>query len=210
MPAVNSRRPYDSTSRRERAARARANVLEVARVRFLRDGYAATTVSAVAADGGVSPEFVYKAFGSKAGLARSLAENALLGEGPIPAERRSDELQAAVHDPRSIITAWAALTLEVAPRVAPILLLLKAAAASDDEVSRLAASLEEERLARMAHNAMAIRPHLRVGMTDAECRDILWTYSSPELYDLLVIHRQWPLERYGRFIEEGMATALLG
>jgi hypothetical protein len=38
---------------------------------------------------------------------------------------------------------------------------------------------------------------------------VLWTYSSPELYELLVIRRGWSVERYGRFIADSMIAALL-
>jgi hypothetical protein len=37
----------------------------------------------------------------------------------------------------------------------------------------------------------------------------MWTYSSPELYELLVVVRGWPVERYGTFIAEAMVAALL-
>jgi hypothetical protein len=40
--------------------------------------------------------------------------------------------------------------------------------------------------------------------------EIMWTYSSPELYELLVLTRGWPLEQYGTFIAEAMIAALLG
>jgi hypothetical protein len=39
--------------------------------------------------------------------------------------------------------------------------------------------------------------------------DILWTYSSPELYELLVLRRGWTAERYGRFAAQAMTAALL-
>jgi hypothetical protein len=38
---------------------------------------------------------------------------------------------------------------------------------------------------------------------------VLWTYSSPELYDMLVIRRGWAVERYGQFIADAMIAALL-
>lgn len=34
-------------------------------------------------------------------------------------------------------------------------------------------------------------------------------YSSPELYELLVIGRGWPTERYGTFVSQGLIAALL-
>ena len=38
---------------------------------------------------------------------------------------------------------------------------------------------------------------------------MLWTYSSPELYELLVLNRGWPAEGYATFIADAMIAALL-
>jgi hypothetical protein len=38
---------------------------------------------------------------------------------------------------------------------------------------------------------------------------VLWTYTSPELYELLVVRRGMPLEDYGHFVAEAMTAALL-
>ena len=51
---------------------------------------------------------------------------------------------------------------------------------------------------------------LRDDMTVEHAADIMWTYSSPELYELLVLTRGWPLDRYGEFIASAMIAALLG
>lgn len=37
----------------------------------------------------------------------------------------------------------------------------------------------------------------------------MFAYSSPELYEILVLRQGWLLERYGRFVAEGMIAALL-
>jgi hypothetical protein len=37
----------------------------------------------------------------------------------------------------------------------------------------------------------------------------LWTCTSDELYDLLVVQRGWSLPRYARFLADFMITALL-
>ena len=79
-------RPYNSIRRREQAERTRREVVAVATRRFLDDGYAATTIAAVAADAGVSVETIYKIFGGKPGLVRAIRERALEGTGPVPAE----------------------------------------------------------------------------------------------------------------------------
>ena len=71
---VKAPRRYDSSGRRERARRAQGHVLKVAEELFLRDGYAGTTVAAVAAAGGVSVETIYKTFGGKPGLIRAIQQ----------------------------------------------------------------------------------------------------------------------------------------
>jgi hypothetical protein len=51
--------------------------------------------------------------------------------------------------------------------------------------------------------------HLRPDITADQAADILWAYSSPELYELLVIRRGWPAERHGQFVAEALIAALL-
>ena len=46
-------------------------------------------------------------------------------------------------------------------------------------------------------------------MSVAEARDVLWTYNSAELYQLLVIERKWSAKRYGRWIADALTAALL-
>jgi len=142
---------------------------------------------------------------------RAVRDQALAGAGPVHAERRSDRMQASEKDPRQIIQGWGVLTMEVAPRVAPVLLLVRDAAASDPELAGLQAEMDAARLTRMTHNARTLLEagHLRRGITLAEATDVLWTYSSPELYDMLVIRRGWAVERYGQFIADAMIAALL-
>ena len=209
--SVKSPRRYDTTRRRERADRARAKVIDVGARLFLADGYAATTVALIATESHVSEETIYKAFGGKAGLVRAIWARALEGEGWVPAEQRSDAMQASEQDPREIIRRWGQFTIEVAPRVAPILLLIKSAASSDPQMADLLAEVDQQRLQRMERNARTLhaRRHLRPNMTLGEARDILWTYSSPEFFDLLVRRRGWSIERFGRFVADQLISALL-
>jgi hypothetical protein len=99
----------------------------------------------------------------------------------------------------------------VAPRVSPILLLLRAAAATDPEVAGLQAEMDASRLRRMTGNArrLADSGHLRDGITTEHAADVLWACSSPELYELLAISRGWTAERYGAFVADAMIAALL-
>ena len=209
-PAVNRRR-YDSSGRRERARQTRDLITDIAERSFLAGGYAATTVAAIAAAAQVSVETIYKGFGGKPGLVRAIVEKGLAGQGPVPAEQRSDQIRDTEPDPRRILAAWGAFTAEIAPRVAPILTLARDAAASDSEMALTLEQISAARLDRMTINARALLQagHLQPGITPAEAADILWTYSSPELYELLVIRREWSAERYGRFVAQALIAALL-
>jgi AcrR family transcriptional regulator len=204
-------RRYDATQRRKQAARNRERVLDVAEEILLERGYAETTVSAIARAAEVSPELIYKTFGGKAGLVREIQRRGLQGVGPVPAETRSDAMSATEPDAAVIIREWARLSTEVAPRVSPIMLLVRSAAANDHDLVELLEEMDTQRLERMTHNAERLmrRPEVRPELSVEQIRDILWTYSSPDLYQLLVLQRGWTLAAYGDFLFHGMAGQLL-
>jgi len=209
--AVNTRRRYDSSGRRERARQTRDHITDVAKELFLSGGYADTTVAAIAAAAHVSVETIYKGFGGKPGLVRAIIDKALAGEGPVPAEQRSDHIRDTEPDPRRILAAWGGFTAELAPRVVPIILLARDAAAGDPEVAAVLDQISAARLERMTVNArgLASAGHLRPGITVDQAADIMWAYSSPELYELLVLRRRWTAELYGQFIAQALIDTLL-
>jgi AcrR family transcriptional regulator len=210
-PNVKPARSYDASRRRERARQNRSRVIDAAERMFLHDSYSATTVQAIATAASVSADTIYKSFGGKPGLIHAIHDRALQGEAPVPAERRSDEIQQRESDPRTIIRAWGRFVTELAPRASPILLLIRDAAASDPEVRALRDELDTDRLKRMTTNARRLHRsgHLRPGISLAHAADILWTYSSPELYELLVLRRRWTPQRYGQYVSDAMINALL-
>jgi AcrR family transcriptional regulator len=209
--AVKGKRSYDASLRREQARRNHDRIIEMAQRRFLRDGYGPTTIAAIAEDAGVSVDTIYKSFGGKPGLIRAMSARALEGTGPVPAEQRSDELQAREPDPRKLISRWGVFVTEVAPLAAPIMLLVRDTAGSHPELRPLLEEVHAERLRRMTDNArrFAAAGHLRPGVTVADAANVLWTYSSPELYELLVLRRGMPLKTYGRFVADAMIAAPL-
>jgi AcrR family transcriptional regulator len=209
-PSVNRRR-YDASARLRRAAETRARIVDGAADRFLRDGYAETTIAQLARDAGVSVDTIYKGFGGKPGLVRAVYQRALEGAGTVPAEIRSDALHDTERDPRRIIDAWGRFVAEIAPLAAPIAAMIAAAATTDPDVRPLIAEIDAQRLERMTLNAqrLADAGHLRPDVTVAHAADVLWTYSSAELYDLLVVRRRMPLAAYARFVSAAIAAALL-
>ncbi|MGY1618668.1 TetR/AcrR family transcriptional regulator [Geodermatophilus sp. SYSU D00691] len=208
---VKTRRRYDSSGRKEQARRTRELLIDTAERLLLEAGYAATTVAAIAAEAGVSVETVYKSFRGKSGLVRAIYDRGLLGAGRGAAYERSDQMRERETDPRVIMRKWGELTTEVASVITPIRLLIRAAAATDPEMASLLADSEAERLTRMEHHArfLAERGYLRDGVTVARAADVLWTSSSPEFYELLVLNRGWSPAEFARFVADFMIDALL-
>ena len=211
MSKVKKNRSYDARGRLEQAQRNREMIIEVARRAFLERGYAITTIDAVAQEAGVSVETIYKGFGGKSGLVRAIYQRGLAGRGDKPAPERSDAMSAREVDPRAIIRHWGALAAEVSPLVSPILLLVRSAATTDPELAKLLCESDDQRLTRMRQNArvLADRRFLRKGVTVERAAEIMWAYTSPELYDLFVIRRGWTPQRFGEFVASALTAALL-
>jgi AcrR family transcriptional regulator len=211
MTTVKSKRRYDSSGRQAQARRNREAILDAAQRQFLEGGYAATTIAAIAAEAGVSVETIYKAFGGKPGLVRAIYDRGLVGRQAVPAYQRADEMRERETDPRTIMRNWGRIASEVSSMVSPIERLVRAAAASDPDMAALLQAHNDLREARARHHARFLRErgYLRQGVTLGQATDILWTCTSDELYDLLVVQRGWSLPRFARFLGDYMIAALL-
>ena len=208
---VKAPRSYDSSRRRAQAQETRRTIVGAARSLFFANGYGSTTVAAIADRADVSVETIYKAFGGKAGLARALFDQALAGEGSISTGERAALVKREEHDARRRLLAFGGFVAEVAPRVAPVMLLIRAAAETDPEAAILWQHINDERLHGMERHAqqLADEGHLRDDVTLEEARDVFWTCTSPELYELLVLRRGWTPERFGEWVGETFIATLL-
>ncbi|WP_284974927.1 TetR/AcrR family transcriptional regulator [Arthrobacter sp. efr-133-TYG-104] len=205
-------RPYDARRRRELAEASRRTVLERARELFLAQGFGPTTIAQIARAAGVSPESVYKNFGGKPGLVRAIQEQSLLGAGGTPAEQRSDLAQLTATDSLALMERLGRFTTEVGPLEAPIMLLIRDAAASGDAaMADLLREVDDVRYRRMLHNAqqMEARGLLRPGLSALEAADVMFACTTSELYESLVVKRGWSAERYGTFIARTLTANLL-
>jgi AcrR family transcriptional regulator len=211
--SVKRTRPYDSTRRQEQARQTRAAILDAAGTLFRERGYARTTVAAVAEAADVSVETVYKAFGNKAQLLKGVFDVAIVSDhAPVPMLQRDlvQRIEAAP-DPRRKFEMYGDHLAQAGPRAGPVQLLVRAAGAGDPEVAAVWDQMSSERLYGMTEFARHLYDggYLRAGVTLEEARDVLWTYNSVELYDLLVVQRGWTPERYGAWVARALASALL-
>jgi AcrR family transcriptional regulator len=207
---VNVKRRYDASGRRDHAAERRKAVLREAHRLFLERGFAGTTVAAVASAAQVAAQTIYKNFGGKAGLVRVLHEEALRGAGAVSAEDRSDALRSDA-GADAVVRGWSRLAAEVAPRVSPIQLLVRDAALVDPSLRDLLAELDESRHRRMADNAGFLRAagYLRPDVSVEQAADLLWSTSSPEMFELLVRRRGWSIEEYAGWVHRTISDGLL-
>jgi AcrR family transcriptional regulator len=210
---VKPRRRYNAEGRRARGAAIRLDVLDAAREHFLTNGYAGTSVSAVARAAGVSPELIYKTFGPKPALLKAVFDVSVAGDDdPVTLEGREiiQQLQADP-DGEHILATYTAFLTAAQARTAPIALLARQAAAADPQAAEVWDQMNAERLTGMTHFAADLhRKHLlRADVSADKARDILWAHTSVELYELLVIRRKWSNHMFRDFVTQTLCAALL-
>jgi AcrR family transcriptional regulator len=210
---VDVKRNYDASRRQEVARLSRARILDAARARFLRDGYAATTIAAVAADADVAVQTVTKHFASKPGLVKALFDVALVGDDAgVPLAAR-EWITAILEqpDPQRKLRMYAETLATLLPRTAPIQLLIRDAA-GDPAIAVIWQQIRTGRLFGMNDLArnLHVGRHLRADVTIEQARDVLWTFSSPELYELVVTARGWSTDQYVDLLYTATVASLLG
>jgi AcrR family transcriptional regulator len=209
--AVKPRRPYDSRRRQAQAAQTQQDILAAAGKLFRERGYSATPMPLIASEAGVVVETIYRIFGSKAGLFKSVVEAALAG-GPsradVPVEERP-AIRAVIEeqDPRRQIELYVATQPGIHRRSGPLMRALFGAVTTDPELKTLWDELEGWRLSGQGRfvGLLAERGHLRDRLSVEEARDVVWTLCSLAVHDLLVVGRGWTSEQY----QEWLAAALI-
>jgi AcrR family transcriptional regulator len=208
-----ARRRYNAEGRRAQARATRERVLDTARRLFIAQGYAGTSIAQIAEGAGVSAPTVFAGFTSKANLLKEATETTIVGDvEPVPlAERPQMKHVHAAATAEEVLLRLADLIAEAAPRVCPIYAVVTAAADADPEIARLARMLDEQRLTGATRLAATVMQRLGDDDPDrlAEVRDTIWTMNSPLLYDLLVVQRGWPTQRYRDWIGRALTGLVL-
>jgi AcrR family transcriptional regulator len=208
------KRRYDSPRRRQQAAATRREILDAARRLFERDGYAATTMAAIAAEAGVALKTVYVAFATKSGVLRALWNLLLRGDeddAPVP-ER--DWYRAVLDEPRaeSQLRLLARNSRIVKQRVGAIFEVIHAAATVDPDIEELWGRIQTEfhGVLRGVVESLDAKRALGAGLDVDRATDILWTISHPSLWQLLVRERRWTPDEYEAWCADTSCAQLLG
>ncbi|GEL19578.1 TetR/AcrR family transcriptional regulator [Pseudonocardia asaccharolytica] len=215
--AVNpSTRRYRSQLRAEQAQDTRRRILEAATRLFVANGYAGTTVSAVAAEAGVVPETIYGTLGGKRGLLEGVIDTTIVAyRGPLldaehePSGRRAKIDRLATAQER--LRAWAEFACEVLAHTSPIHALIRGAADSEPFAVELLERLLCERLADITESMRRYAAgSLRAGLSVEQAGERACALMSPEMHHLLTVGLGWTPEQHREWLCQLIVAELLG
>ncbi len=209
-------RPETQTEWPRRTARAsatRQSILEAARDLFVGQGYVRTTVPAIAELAGVSRATVFNSVGTKAEVLRACYDAAIVGDDePLPLYARPEMLSMlAEPDPRLSLDLYAAIICAIGARVSPLVEVLRAAAAADDDIRSMWHEIQSERLygANRFVQTLADKTPLRPGLTQTKAADLVWTLIDNSLYHRLVLERGWSPAEFQQWLSSTFIEQLL-
>ena len=206
----SGKRRYHTPKRTARAQATRQRIRAAAEARFLRDGYARTSMSAVANAAGVAEKTVYLAFPTKANLLNEIIVAALRAEdAPRPFRARLSEALAA--RPEELIAEFAALSADVMARTARVMALGESAASSDPQL----AELRERGHAAMRSDcrgiaaALAAQGALADDLTTDVAASTLYAIVNDSVYLRLVDGYGWTPDAYRAWLDRTLTATLL-
>ena len=210
----SGKRAYSSTRRDAQARQTRREIVAAAGRLFARQGFAATTVDAIAAEAGVSRKTVFSAVGGKVVLLKLAYDYAMAGDDePVPVVERAG-LQAIIGepDPYAQMRMFAAFVTATGARISALWLALRGAAEVDGEARELYRRWEQERLDSMRAGPVATlrgKGVIRPDVADEEAAAIFWVLVDPSVYHRFVVEAGWSPGRFTDWLEEAFLTQIL-
>ncbi|MBB4764801.1 TetR/AcrR family transcriptional regulator [Amorphoplanes digitatis] len=203
-------RRYVSPRRQEQARQTRRAILDAAAKLFVDPGYAATPLTAVAAEAGVAVQTVYAVFGNKRQLLSDLVDVTLAGddERVAMADRSFVADIRALTGLRARLTRFARHLAETHARQVPVMLALAGAATADADAAAIWRKNLEDRRRGMVMFAADLAATGEVLISQERAADVLWLAQDIRNYDWLVRERGWPVERFERWFVDGVTAVL--
>jgi AcrR family transcriptional regulator len=199
--------------RARKALATRHRLLDAAEALFVRDGYAVTTIAAIAEEADVAVQTVYAVFGTKrAILAALLAVRVVGDEDTLPLQDREDwRVIEQESDPSQQLALFAALATQIGNRIADLYQVTAAAAGSDPEIAEMYQNQQQARYKdqRRLARSLARKGALRHGLTENRATDITWTLANPHTHHALIGERGWTQDQYRKWLTEMLTCALL-
>lgn len=213
MPAP-VKRSYHSPRRAEQARRTRAAIRRAAHDLFLEDGYAATTITAIAAEADVAPQTVYSQFGTKAAIAKELLDVSIAGDDePVPVADRPwfQRVFDDGIDGRERLRRYAAAARRIYAGAGTAFEIVRRGADSDADLAELWRSNQQarRRVVTGVLDAALADARLRPGLARAEAIDLFWLLHGPETFRQLCLDSGWSLDRYESWLADALCDQLL-
>jgi AcrR family transcriptional regulator len=202
------KRTYDATRRQAQARATRQDVLDAAGRLFATKGYAAATIDEIADEAQVSRETIFKAFGAKRQLLRLWVEREAAGPDE-PVSIRDQQWMRRIRDTperQAQLAVAAAAARAIHERTIAGIEVMRAAAHADPEIAALwdeARRRRREDVSTLTRLLTADGP-ARLGSNGRGLVDVVYTLTSPEVYDLLVRQCGWRPERYEAWLVEAL------
>ena len=213
MDETLKKRRYHSPQRQQQAQLTRRKLLDAARRLFSAQGYAATTLPAIAREAEVSPPTVTAVFGTKARLLSDLVSLMVRGDAePSPlAERPWWQAMLSEPDPRAQLTLHATNVRHIHERSADVAEIVRGAASADPEIASMLRQLAVGRLtdARMVAESLDEKHALASDVSVDRAADLLWALCSHDLYRMLVVEQHWPPEDYEHWLALSLIHSVL-
>jgi AcrR family transcriptional regulator len=210
---VKTTRRYESPRRREQAAATRRQILGAAQRLFEQQGYAATSMAAIASEAGVSLKTVYVVFETKRGVLLALWHLLLRGdEEPAPVGERAWFREVLDEpDPERALRRMAHSARLVKERAGALMQIIRDAAPSDPELAALWDRIQTDfhDNQRVIVESLARKRALRKGLDVAKASDLLWTLNHPSQWWLLVGERGWTPEEFEAWLADSFCEQLL-
>jgi AcrR family transcriptional regulator len=212
MPGQSATRRYHSPRRSEQAEATRIAVLVAAQRLFERDGYARTSVAAIAKEARVTPRTVYLGFETKAGLLRAVWNRALRGEhddAPVAAQRWFQEVLEEP-DPERTLRLNAHNSRRFKERSTELLQVVRDAAPVETEIAGLWQRIQAEYHANQRAVVESLRPGaLKQGLSVTRAADMIWALNHPNTWIQLHVLRGWTPAQYERWVGDTSCQQLL-
>jgi AcrR family transcriptional regulator len=208
---VKRKRAYSSVVRREQAAQTRARILDAAADLFLAEGYARTTIRAIAELACVAPDTVYATFGSKARVLTAVIDRRLVPDDSVANVTERPEAQAvrAERDQRHQLERFAEFITAISSDLRPVFEILRTASAVEPEMAAVFKEMDEFRLQNMYRYAewVAARGPLRVDTRRAG--EIMWAFASPDVGRMLCDELGWTQAQHADWLADVLIRTLL-
>jgi AcrR family transcriptional regulator len=178
--------------RTQQAAATKRHIVLAARRRFAVDGYAATTIDAIAAEAGVAPATVYKVFGSKRAMAGELLT---LVDEQAGIEGFHVTL-ATSQDPRTLLATGVQLGRSLFQHSGDIIAAVRGAAEVEPEFAGVFAEGRRRHTAgtRALADRLAAMGALRDGIDASWAAGVISLFSDHETFDKLTNLFGWTLD----------------